>query len=166
MQHPVRRVRSHLGRIPELRCFGTQKGFATLIGRTENYIRNVESGSLKFSKKLADAIEEKTGISSTWLLSQEAFDADKPVLAPDGNPWNPMATNQLIKNEIADNKRALSEAIDKATQSGMPLPELLGEMVRRAVRIEMNAGSYEFITDIAILLRSHGHLKIPSSPDT
>jgi transcriptional regulator with XRE-family HTH domain len=165
MRHPVRRVRSLLGRVPALRCFGTQKGFATLIGRTENYIRNVESGSLKFSKKLADAIEENTGISSTWLLSPEALNPNNPISDAEGNPWDPETAIQLIKNEITENKKALSEAIDKATQSGMPLPELLGEMVARAVRKEMDAGSYEFITDVAILLRSRGHLELPPSSE-
>lgn len=159
MDHSIKLLRKRFANSRELRAFSTQGGFAQLVGRSEGYIRNVEKGVVPLSSKLAEVVEDKTGVSAKWLLRSGSSD---PILRPDGSAWEPGVAIQLIKAEIDTNKQALTQAIAEATRRGTPVADLVSEWVKNAVEVDLEKGSLDLLAAIANLLRDSGHLQIGS----
>lgn len=158
-------LRKHLSKSPELRVFSTQSGFAKLVGRSEGYIRNVENGVVPLSLKLAETVEEKTGVSAKWLLRPDDSVPDSPVSRPDGSTWEPTVAIQLIKSEIDTNNQAFTQTIAEATRTGTPVADLIGEFVKKAVEADLEKGSLGLLTAVANLLRDSGHLQFGPGPE-
>ena len=87
--HPIRRIRESFLKLSDesgMKKLASVSGFAKWLGRSESLIRNVENNVTEFSGQLARLIELKTGVSSDWMLSDDA--ATSIILAKDGSPWD------------------------------------------------------------------------------
>jgi hypothetical protein len=157
--HSLKLLRKHFAKSPELRKFSTQGGFAKLVGRSEGYIRNVENGVVPLSLKLAETVEEKTGVSVKWLLGPGKPDSASPPSKPDGKDWEPAVAIRLIKAEIDTGKQVLTQVIAEATRTGTSVPELIGRLVEKAVEADWTRGSLDLLVEIANLLRDNGHMQ-------
>jgi len=63
------------------------RDFAKWLGRSDSLVRNVENRAVPLSKNLARRIAERTGVSIDWLTSDPP--PDQPILARDGQVWDP-----------------------------------------------------------------------------
>jgi transcriptional regulator with XRE-family HTH domain len=165
MDHSLKLLRKHFAKSPELREFSTQGGFAKLVGRSEGYIRNVENGVVPLSIKLAETVEEKTGVAASWLIKPSGSYPSSPVPRPDGSAWEPAVAIQLIKARIDTSKQALTLVIAEATRSGMSVSDHFSGLVKNAVEADLKRGSLDFLVDIANLLRANGHLEFGAAPE-
>ena len=165
MDHSLKLLRKHFAKSPELRVFSTQGGFAKLVGRSEGYIRNVENGVVPLSLKLAEAVEEKTGVSAKWLLKPGKPDSVSPPSKPDGKDWEPAVAIRLIKAEIDTGKQALTQLIAEATRTGTSVPDLIGGLVKTALEADLARGSLDLLVEIANLLRDNGHMHFSQAPE-
>lgn len=153
--HPVTILRSHFGKISELRDFSSVYGFSKLVDRSESLIRNVENRVSPLSKKLALAIENKTGVAASWFLQDEG---DEEILAADGTLWEPRHTLSKVRTEISSNMEALAATMAIAEAGQSTLGELLAEAVTRAVKEEINKKSLDFLIALTTLLDNFGYL--------
>lgn len=80
---PIKKLRQFVASHSALVQFSTQRGFGGLIGRSEQYVKALESKP-KISAKLAQQIEVSLGVSADWLLSPERW--SEPIPATDGKP--------------------------------------------------------------------------------
>jgi transcriptional regulator with XRE-family HTH domain len=165
MDHTLKLLRKRFAKSPELRVYSTQGGFAKLVGRSEGYIRNVENGVVPLSLKLAEAVEEKTGVSAKWLLKPGKPDSVSPPSKPDGKDWEPAVAIRLIKAEIDTGKQALTQLIAEATRTGTSMPDLIGGLVKTALEADLARGSFDLLVEIANLLRDNGHMQFSPAPE-
>lgn len=83
--HPIRRVRDAFATLPDRSRLAEAKNFSRWVGCSESLIRNVENREVGTSDKLAKLIEDKTGVSAEWILSEPK--PDDPILDRNGGPW-------------------------------------------------------------------------------
>jgi hypothetical protein len=114
-QHPIRLVRNFYAR-SGFRQLSTTAGFAQLIGCSDSLIRNSESGVFPLSDKLAQRIENATGVSAKWLQNtvvklKGGNDVSKErILDVDGQPWYPSREGKFhFTDELLDMAELLYE---------------------------------------------------------
>ncbi len=99
--NPIKQLRKFIGGHPALHQFGTQRGFADLIQRSEPYVRVLEAKE-KIPGKVARQIRDRTGTSVEWLLDP-SISPDTP-LAELGGALTHQTVIDLVKHEIAENR--------------------------------------------------------------
>lgn len=80
----------------QTRRFATQAGFGLLVGRSEGYIRNVESGVAPLSAVLALVVAEQTGVSHDWLSKARS----SPPVTVKGTAWGPVDVLQRLPDLV------------------------------------------------------------------
>jgi hypothetical protein len=80
-----------------------------MIGCSDSLVRNSESGYIPFSDKLAQRIEDATGVSATWLQKAAARwqqGNELPtvtILNTEGKPWHPSRESKFhLTDELVD----------------------------------------------------------------
>lgn len=97
---PIKRLRKFVAEHPELHMFGTQGGFGDLIGRSESYVRALESNG-KITDKIAKQIQDRTGVDFRWLL--DPGDACSVIPAVTGGGLTHEMVLQKVRKEIDSN---------------------------------------------------------------
>lgn len=153
-ERPLRKLRRELAQsgVPHLKKFGTQKGFAELVGRSESLIRNVESGIIECSAGLAALISERTGVSRDWLLGKDPADE---IRSADGSRWSPTCFPQQIE-PVSSKQVAWNNLIFDADARSVGIAELLGEMTKIAIDLSRKRRSDSFLKGLGRLLVDHG----------
>jgi hypothetical protein len=95
--NPIKKLRQFVSSHPGLLNFSTQRGFGMLIGRSEQYVKALESKP-KITQKLAQQIETRTGASAKWLLSPERW--PEPIPMADGRPLNHEVILAVLKKRM------------------------------------------------------------------
>lgn len=153
-EHPLRKLRRELAQsgVPHLKKFGTQKGFADLVGRSESLIRNVESGIIECSTSLAALISEKTGVSGDWLLGKDPADE---IRSADGSRWSPTCIPRQIE-PVSFKQAVWNNLIFDADARSVGIADLLGEMTKIAIDLSRKRRSDSFLKGLGKLLLDHG----------
>lgn len=134
--HPIRLVRKFYARCG-FRHLGTAAGFARMVGCSDSLIRNTESGIIPFSNKLAQRIENATGVSATWLLEtvaglQRGGDVSSArILGSDGLPWYPARDSKFHFTDELIDAAEMAYLISPAN-----LPPLMGAIMEAFLEVE------------------------------
>lgn len=151
---PLRILRRHFTDCEsrELRRYATQRGFAELVGRSESLIRNIESGLIECSYKLADAISDATGVSAAWVLGN--MDAAQPIPDRNGGNWSP---EMVLALHRAGSNRGIVERLNtEADRRGLSPSGLLLHMTRIELAAASRRGAADFQEALGKLLREFG----------
>jgi hypothetical protein len=155
--HPVRRIREAFKNASGdsgLREFHTSAGFAAFIGRSPSSIRSAESGQMKKWDRLAEQIEEVTGVAASWMLSDPI--PSEPIMGTDGKPWSPEEHLDFLGGACGIDWRLL---VKLSPQSAVNFANRLVEKkLTEDLLGSPKTPSTSFLKDLSKLLEEHGCL--------
>lgn len=143
MSNALRLLRKLLKKDNDLKAFATQRGFAELAECSLGLVQAVEQGITPLSKRLAQSIEERLGVSAEWLQNPEAI---LPIPAVDGTPVTTKSIKQKLELEIDSNNEEFADWVCRE-----PLGRVagaLGVSVRDAQLEAERLGDYQFVAGI------------------
>lgn len=155
--HPIRRVRDALKHTPEelgLRQYSTSARFAEFLGCSSSYVRNVECGITANWTNLALRVEEKTQVSSDWLLSDP--DPTAPIMSVHGKEWNPTeALDPLARRKGMPEWRMLMRDCPEI------LPGVIARMVEAQLSFDLAEDQHDFLVNLVLAFEKRGTFTAP-----
>lgn len=120
----IRRLRKFLSSHPDLQQFGTQRGFGEMIGRSETYIRALET-KCPMSKKVACEIQRRTDVDYKWLLGSdedETGSAAETGLSQEipSVSGEPLTHEMVIRKARAESERATIAGARQVAGTSLP----------------------------------------------
>lgn len=152
-EHPIKRIRKELKKLPAtsiLHHYSGAQQFARWIGCSESLIRNVETGAVAFSEKLALLIRKKTEVSDAWLLSHPR--TDEPILDRKGNEWCPENLDVFVKYPNLDQLYKLCPSL---------LPRIIAKLVEAHIKLNFAEEKPDYSVSILQRLYRSGLLNNP-----